>query len=46
VPLHRSEDGLPIGVMFTAAWGHDALLLKLALSLEESAPWPRFADLA
>ncbi|HIF75659.1 MAG TPA: amidase [Porticoccaceae bacterium] len=46
VPLHRSGDDLPVGVMFTAAWGHDAQLLQLALSLEESAPWPRFADLA
>ncbi|MEP4485115.1 MAG: amidase [Halioglobus sp.] len=39
LPLHWSEDNLPIGMMFTAAYGNEALLLKLARQLEETAPW-------
>jgi len=33
LPLHWSEDGLPIGVMASAAWGQDVLLLQLAHEL-------------
>jgi amidase len=36
---------LPIGVMFSADWGKDALLLRLAQQLEQAAPWPRRAPL-
>ena len=43
MPLHRSAAGLPVGVMFTAAWGADLLLLQLAGQLEEAAPWPQIA---
>lgn len=43
MPLHQTEDGLPVGVMFTAGWGEDALLLKLARQIEQSAPWTRRA---
>jgi amidase/6-aminohexanoate-cyclic-dimer hydrolase len=39
LPLHWSKDKLPMGMMFTAAYGNDALLLQLARQLEESAPW-------
>lgn len=39
VPLGMSQSGLPIGVMFTAALGEDALLLTLAAELERAAPW-------
>jgi Asp-tRNA(Asn)/Glu-tRNA(Gln) amidotransferase A subunit family amidase len=28
-----------MGMMFTAAYGNDALLLQLAGQLEQSAPW-------
>lgn len=45
VPLHQSSAGLPIGVMFSADWGKDALLLRLAQQLEQAAPWPRRAPL-
>lgn len=33
LPLYKSEPGLPIGVMFSAAWGKDLQLLQLAQSL-------------
>jgi Asp-tRNA(Asn)/Glu-tRNA(Gln) amidotransferase A subunit family amidase len=39
LPLHWSKDNLPMGMMFTAAYGNDALLLQLAAQLEKSAPW-------
>ena len=43
VPLHRTETGLPTGVMFTASWGKDLLLLQLASQLEKATPWPQIA---
>ena len=39
VPLHWSQDGLPIGVMFSGRFGEDALLLRLAGQLEKAKPW-------
>jgi amidase len=39
VPLHWSDDGLPIGAHFAAAPGQDALLLRLAYQLEQARPW-------
>ena len=39
LPLHWSEANLPVGMMFTAAYGNDALLLQLAGQLEQSSPW-------
>lgn len=39
VPLHWSTDGLPIGVMFSARYGEEELLFRLAAQLEEAAPW-------
>jgi Asp-tRNA(Asn)/Glu-tRNA(Gln) amidotransferase A subunit family amidase len=39
VPLSRSEAGLPIGVMFTARFGDEASLYRLAGQLERAAPW-------
>ncbi len=39
VPLHWSADGLPIGVMFTARFGDEATLFRLAAQLEKASPW-------
>jgi amidase len=39
VPLHWSAEGLPIGAMFTARYGEDAKLLRLATQLEMAQPW-------
>jgi len=46
VPLAMSEDGVPIGVMFTARYGAEATLLSLAAQLEGTRPWKdRLPDL-
>ncbi|HMJ11572.1 MAG TPA: amidase [Polyangiaceae bacterium] len=39
VPLSWNAAGLPIGVMFTARLGEDAVLFRLARQLEDAAPW-------
>jgi amidase len=39
VPLYWSEQGLPIGVMLTARYAHEATLFRLAAQLEEARPW-------
>ncbi|MEX0965480.1 MAG: amidase family protein [Pseudohongiellaceae bacterium] len=44
VPMLITESNLPIGAMFTAAWGDDLKLLKLAAQLEQAAPWPGVAN--
>jgi amidase len=39
VPLHWTRDGLPVGVHFTARWGDEAMLFRLAAQLEQAQPW-------
>jgi len=39
VPLAMSKSGLPIGVMFSARYGDEATLFRLARQLERAAPW-------
>jgi len=39
LPLHMTRDGLPVGVMFTAAFGREDLLYRLAGQIEQAAPW-------
>ena len=39
VPLHMTQDGLPIGMQFVAPLGGEATLIRLASQLEEAAPW-------
>ncbi len=39
VPLHWTDDGLPIGMMFTGPFGDEATLFQLAGQLERTQPW-------
>jgi len=39
VPLYWSDDGMPVGAMFSARLGDDTLLFRLALELEKARPW-------
>ena len=39
VPLHWTDDNLPLGMMFGAAYGNERLLFQLAGQLERAAPW-------
>jgi amidase len=39
VPAEVTDDGLPIGVQFVAAYGQEELLYSLAGQLETAAPW-------
>lgn len=41
LPLVTLSDGMPVGSMFSARRGDDALLLALALELEEAADWSK-----
>jgi amidase len=39
LPLHLSSNQLPVGMMFTAAYGNDGLLLQLSGQLEQTDRW-------
>ena len=39
LPLHWTEDGLPVGVQFVAGYGREDILIRLASQLEKAAPW-------
>ena len=39
LPLHWNGEGLPIGLMLSAEFGGEALLLRLAGQLEQAQPW-------
>ena len=39
LPLHWTEDGLPMGMLFTARIGDEATLFRLAAQLEQAMPW-------
>ncbi|OBF28936.1 amidase [Mycobacterium sp. ACS1612] len=44
LPLAETANGMPIGMMLSADLGREALLLELALELEEARPFTRIAD--
>jgi amidase len=39
LPLHSSDDGLPVGVMLTARPEDEATLLRVSAQLEAARPW-------
>jgi amidase len=39
LPLHWTEEGLPVGVQLVAAYGREDVLVRVAAALEQSAPW-------
>ncbi|MGB3625183.1 MAG: amidase family protein [Henriciella sp.] len=39
VPMARDSNGLPIGMMFSGAYGDEATLFRLAAQLEDAKPW-------
>jgi Asp-tRNA(Asn)/Glu-tRNA(Gln) amidotransferase A subunit family amidase len=39
LPLHWTGDGLPMGMLFTAAVGAEAVLFRLAAQVEQAMPW-------
>ena len=39
VPLHWTEEGVPVGAQFVAPFGREDLLIRIAAQLEKAAPW-------
>ena len=39
VPLHRADNGLPVGVQFAGGIGDEPKLVRLAAQLEQAQPW-------
>jgi amidase len=39
LPLHWTDDGLPIGVQLVAAYAREDVLIRVAAQLEAAAPW-------
>ncbi len=39
VPLHWTDDGIPVGVQLVAPFGREDLLIRVAAQLEKAAPW-------
>lgn len=39
LPLHRTSDGLPIGMQLVAAYGREDVLIRVAAQLESAQPW-------
>jgi amidase len=39
LPLHWSDDGLPVGAQLVAPFGREDLLIAVAAQLERAAPW-------
>jgi amidase len=43
LPLHRTADGLPVGVQLVAGYGREDVLVRVAAQLEAAAPWTSIA---
>lgn len=39
VPLHWTDENLPLGLQFVAPFGDEAALFRLAAQLEQASPW-------
>ena len=39
LPLHHTEEGLPVGMQFVGRFGDEATLLRLAAQIERAHPW-------
>ncbi|MDK3256751.1 amidase [Blastococcus capsensis] len=39
LPLHWTDEGLPVGVQLVAAFGREDVLVRVAAALEQAAPW-------
>lgn len=39
LPLHWSEDGLPVGIQLVACYGAEDVLIRLAAQIEAARPW-------
>jgi len=39
LPMHWTDDGLPVGVQLVAAYGREDLLIRVASQLEAAQPW-------
>jgi amidase len=39
VPLHWTDEGVPVGVQVVAPFGREDLLIRIAAQLEKTAPW-------
>ena len=39
LPLHWTDQGLPIGVQLVAGFGHEDLLIRVASQMEQAQPW-------
>ena len=44
LPLHWTEDGVPVGVQLVAPFGREDLLIRVAAQLERSSPGPSAAS--
>jgi amidase len=39
LPLHWTDEGLPVGVQLVAAYGREDVLVRVAAAPEQAVPW-------